>query len=319
MKKTGLALLTAALICGGSLFANAQECTGVSFQLVKDGDFKQIDGNGNYAGAFIFSDQTLNQFQVLFDGEYKEGEMNKIYDLAEGKNTNYKACEQCVLLVRDYDQQGKPRSIMFQRSGKVEILEGHLVESNGKKLFGPKSKVEIRDLVLEEVTLDKVTNESTPVEGGECLEIEGVIKWDTTAPIKTDLNCQEIVNCVNGCIPSDQACMKGCAETGSAEGGPKFMTYMACLKNQCGSVSTEEFVKCAEEKCTSEYEVCMDDGKEDVDNGGNDTDVDVDVDVDADSDISTETDADTVETPDSDVKSTKTGSNSDSGCTLIVL
>jgi len=85
-------------------------------------------------------------------------------DLSADPNDNYETCEQCLQLFEDYVDEETYARRYFQRSGTITI--------------DPASDPEIRSLIvstagviLEEVTVDPDTLESTPVPDGACVEL----------------------------------------------------------------------------------------------------------------------------------------------------
>lgn len=123
------------------------------------------------------------------------------YDLGKGANTNYKTCTECVRVSQDYveaaseDESGSYTKLYFQKSGTLKI-EGFDNDGNIKGTLAAK---------LIEVTIDfeNRTYESTPVEGGECLEIESAT-FDSGVCVP---HCEEGWECGNdGCGGSCGIC-----------------------------------------------------------------------------------------------------------------
>ncbi len=84
------------------------------------------------------------------------------YDLSAQNNSNYVNCDQCVL-IKNNDKR------YFQKSGVIKVISGDA--------YTPKSKAEVTNLKLVEVTLSD-SMESTVVANGECIEVQTVL-WDT--------------------------------------------------------------------------------------------------------------------------------------------
>lgn len=88
------------------------------------------------------------------------------YDLGSEANSNYSTCTECVSVLKDYvadeDGYGSYEKRFFQKSGTLTVekidAEGEIKGTLAAKLI--------------EVTVDSETYESTPVEGGACIEIE---------------------------------------------------------------------------------------------------------------------------------------------------
>ncbi len=168
------------------------ECTGVSFQVLPDAPFGQT-ANYNYAGVITLPDSSLNEMNVGFFGAYDMTAAPISYDLSAGDNSNYETCTECVILYRDLKKNDKeeyvPAGIMFQKSGSLEIIDGKMIEvsltdGSKKSIIGPESNMEIKNLVLEEVTINEETFKSTPVPNGECLELQGVVSWNTMKDVE---------------------------------------------------------------------------------------------------------------------------------------
>lgn len=91
------------------------------------------------------------------------------YDLSAGRNANYSTCDECILVRQDYvepeddESYGSFTKTYFQKSGTLTV-EGNDKDGNVKGTL---------NAILIEVTIDSENAyESTPVEGGDCLEIE---------------------------------------------------------------------------------------------------------------------------------------------------
>ena len=145
----------------GTCFSTTENgCIGISFD---------IRAEPTIFGTFYLADAEPYHLNVQFFAETPVG----TYDLASGNNTNYETCEQCVLAY-SIDGNGETDKYFFQSQGTLEITEGEATsgESAGK----------ITNIKLQEVTIDdegdNPTYHSTPVQDGQCIEIEtGVDSW----------------------------------------------------------------------------------------------------------------------------------------------
>lgn len=194
------------------------ECTGISFD-----NLSLIAGYDQYRGITTeqTGDPTLDD--LVYIQFYKEdySEITELtpgtYDLATGLNTNYGTCLECVLLYEDWDG-GAFTKTYFQESGTLTIskIKKGTIESKGTVTAK-----------LIEVTIDSETFESTPVEGGECYEIE-TGAWDNICvpacegKICGNDGCGGI--CGDGCSNVDQGC--------NAEG-------TACVDFECTAITID--------------------------------------------------------------------------------
>jgi len=85
-------------------------------------------------------------------------------DLGSDPNDNYETCEQCLQLFEDYVDEETYARRYFQRSGTIMIDPASVPEA------GPLI-VSTSNVVLEEITVDPMTLESTPVPDGACVEL----------------------------------------------------------------------------------------------------------------------------------------------------
>lgn len=144
------------------------ECTGISFE-----NLSVVAGYDQYQGVTTeqIGDPTLED--LVYIQFYKEdySEITELtpgtYDLAEGLNSNYGTCLECVLLYEDWDGSGFAKTY-FQQSGTLTIsqIKSGTIESKGTV-----------SAKLVEVTINSENYSSTPVEGGGCYEIEAGA-WD---------------------------------------------------------------------------------------------------------------------------------------------
>ncbi len=93
------------------------------------------------------------------------------YTLGWGINNNFKYCKQCVLVFKH--DQNKPEFVtkkFFAESGTLKVLDGD-------PKIDKDSSGQILNAILVEVTTDPKTKWSTPVKGGECIEIAEGNTW----------------------------------------------------------------------------------------------------------------------------------------------
>jgi hypothetical protein len=89
-------------------------------------------------------------------------------DLATAPNDNYASCDQCVRVLEDQVGQSAAKQY-YQSAGTITFFE---LAGTGEW------RGQIEDVTLVEVEVDAGFN-STPVEGGTCLTITGVLEFDT--------------------------------------------------------------------------------------------------------------------------------------------
>ncbi len=125
--------------------------------------------NNYYDSSISLGGEAADQIDLNFF-DYKEDKTkgNSIagtYDLASDINSNFATCLQCIVIFEDIqDDTGFGKKMYFQKSGTINIAEG--VGEEGT------SKGTISDVKLIEVELNTATNESLPVENGDCVIIE---------------------------------------------------------------------------------------------------------------------------------------------------
>ncbi|MGM0577900.1 MAG: hypothetical protein ACQEXJ_19395 [Myxococcota bacterium] len=126
------------------------------------------------------------------------------FDLASAANDNYAYCEQCVRVLVDVDQDGNVASQLFQAAGTITV--GSPPQS------GP-TTVTLEGVVLEEVTIESETFQSTPVPDGTCYEVPTPT---TLEPPVCEPDCTGKVCGPDGCGGTCGECTSGtCAVDGS--------------------------------------------------------------------------------------------------------
>lgn len=196
----------------------AVECVGISFEnLPLSTQYTGYEGApteqiGDPAGQdFIsvqFYKEDYSEITELVPGTY---------NLAEGLNTNYGTCLECVLIYEDIDGTGKT---YFQQSGTLTISEIKAGTIESKGTISAK---------LVEVTINSEDYSSTPVEGGGCYEIEAGA-WDNIC----------VPDCTGKICGSDGCggtCGDGCdaEKTCNAEG-------TECVDYSCTAITTKDIV-----------------------------------------------------------------------------
>ena len=121
-----------------------------SCQLITSIDWSTLTQNTDY-GYYYTSGDPYASIEFMSDPAVGT------YDLGSGSNTNYKTCSECVRITKNSNQ------FFFQKSGTLKIT---YFDDYYYSLSGTLSGQFI------EVTINSDTYESTPVEGGECLEIQ---------------------------------------------------------------------------------------------------------------------------------------------------
>lgn len=128
--------------------------------------FDQIGHIGGYPNTY----ESKSGNYMLSIGFYNEPSPIGEYDLASDLNSNYKTCNQCVLVYR-YDSEGKTILKNFYPIKGIVAVYGTSDAKLGR------SKGEIRDIELIEVAIDRMTSETTIIENGECIMIKRGTEW----------------------------------------------------------------------------------------------------------------------------------------------
>lgn len=117
-----------------------------------------------YADVEFGSSSYTDDFSIEFYQNEEGTASNGTYYLGTGDNANYATCTECVRAYQDYNEStDKYAKLFFQESGTLKITKG----SSDGSLAGTLSAK------LVEVTIDKNNDYlSTPVSGGDCVEIE---------------------------------------------------------------------------------------------------------------------------------------------------
>jgi len=117
--------------------------------------------------------------QIHFVGVQNIGE----YDLGSEQNSNFSTFRQAVYVYEDVvisqpldPEHDGPTKTYFQKDGKMVIEDLVPDEITGE--MTSQSKVTLSNITLVEVTIDKSTKVSTPVEGGSCLFLKSA-SWDS--------------------------------------------------------------------------------------------------------------------------------------------
>lgn len=143
-------------LSNGSCVVVDSPCTGISISNV-------VSEGGTYAYRYK-GDVTGGRTMGI--GFYGAQEV-RTYDLTSSINNNYETCEQCVL-VYEGDKT------YYQSAGTLTI---DAFNSDDDRM-DLESAGRLNSITLVEVTIDDTTWQSTPVDGGACLEIETGI-WNT--------------------------------------------------------------------------------------------------------------------------------------------
>ena len=190
----------------------AVECTGISFESLPLST--QYTG---YEGALTeqIGDPAGQDFISLQFYKEDYSEITELvpgtYNLAEGLNTNYGTCLECVLIYEDIDGEAKT---YFQQSGTLTISE---IKTGTIESKGTVSAKLVEVTIAEDYT-------STPVEGGGCYEIEAGA-WDNICIP----DCEGKICGSDGC---GGTCGDGCEEdkTCNTEG-------TACVDYSCTAIT----------------------------------------------------------------------------------
>lgn len=90
------------------------------------------------------------------------------FDLAAGGNENFETCTHCVLLIQDEGGGDGVQKFFFQSAGTLTV--GPSTPAGPS----PVLDVSFSGLRVEEVTIDDLTQVSTPVPGGDCYRSLGL-------------------------------------------------------------------------------------------------------------------------------------------------
>ncbi len=129
---------------------------------------------------------------LYFYGDYST--LPAVYDLSDSEHSAFKTCKECVYLYMDVKETDSATTIskmFFQDSGTMKVEEAVVDNMNG---MTSKSRGSVSLLRLVEVDED-----SKPIAGGECVEIEK-FSWDTTAVQLAD-QCQTDSDCPESGMP----------------------------------------------------------------------------------------------------------------------
>jgi len=182
--------------------------------------FLAVDGANSQAGVFIYNgglDPVLvdagDGFQLgLYDdgGKTFAGFSTGTFDLTENGDENYATCSRCIRIFADNSGDGQ---VYFQREGTMVLTS--LDAETGVAEFS------LDGVVLEEVTIDPATFESTPVAGGACAGIadgefnpalieafcdDFIDNDDNNSLDCADATCQGTAACVAGATPHEGDC-----------------------------------------------------------------------------------------------------------------
>jgi len=197
------------------------ECIGLSFEDIRVGTHKNelvsLNGDFQFLVGFYDADSPVAQ-----------------YDLGVGNNINYSTCNQCVT-VNKFNGETLEK-IFFQKSGYLDITEG-----DGRQ---GESVGEITNIKLIEVTIDTNTWVSTPVENGECIEIETGKSW------KWNTLCEEGTRRCN----SDDNTIEIC------EADHSWKVESACLETEECTIDVENGIYCKPAYCNIDEKRCNENG-----------------------------------------------------------
>ena len=135
------------------------------------GGVRVTDGNGqfiDYASAALPDTGNMSDADTLFLlfngsalGASFDGEATGSFNLSMSGDDNSATCSRCVQLTQDPATPGKS---FFAKSGTLDI------DPASEQLSG-RLNATLTDVTLVEVTIDPVTNISTPVTGGACVHL----------------------------------------------------------------------------------------------------------------------------------------------------
>ncbi len=207
------------------------ECEKITFDEFKmhvneyDDYYYKASVSGNVIGNTALPDiMTFHTYTE--DGSpyvLKEGTI----DLGSSVNANYETCTECLLLYEDADfENNETGRTFFQQKGELvfeEVKEGTF-ESKGHASFR-----------LVEVEIDDYTNESVPVPGGACYEVED-LTWDTVCVP----HCEEGWQCgSDGC---GGECGEGCGKDMMCNAARTQCVEWNCEKITLGNITENDTV-----------------------------------------------------------------------------
>ncbi len=213
--------------------SSESNCIGMSFDTIEVKHYKNelIGLNGDYQ---------------LTIGFYDANSPVGIYNLGVGNNKNYSTCNQCTTISKFNGEELD--KTFFQVSGKLEITEG-----DGRT---GESVGEITNIKLIEVTIEDGTFISTPVENGECIEIETGMQWKwNTLCTEGNRRCNSDDNTIEICNAD---------HTWSVE--------KACLETEECTIDVENGIYCKAPYCIAGEKRCNENGNVQIckeDNNGN--------------------------------------------------
>ena len=177
------------------------------------------------------------------------------FDLAQGPNTNYSTCNQCVRVFEDTDASGGAQRVFFQTGGTITVA-GDTPPVSGSAL-----SVTVTDLALVEVTITDGSFVSNEVPGGACLVFPGVTSLSTPA---CEPQCGGKQCGPDGCGGACGVC--GSEQTCTAAGQCEGQCTPSCAGivcgpdgcgGQCGTCGTGQM--CESGQCVCEPQ-CADNG-----------------------------------------------------------
>ncbi len=220
----------------GVCVAEQGECTGLSVP----------------ADSFVYDSQygyiaELTETQMIQMAMFESTPVGT-YDLSSEINSNYSSCEQCIRFYQ-FGETDEETKYYFQSAGTVNVTAGDATtgESAGNLVT----------LKLIQVTIADETFVSTPVEGGDCFEIQ-TAAWDTMPEPEcvVDGDCGQSYVCEEGvcvfhcdnddeCVGAFQVCN---TETHRCEEGE-------CVDDQVGS-TPETATAVTTLPHTGDYAIC---------------------------------------------------------------
>ncbi|MDY0060549.1 MAG: hypothetical protein RBU45_12135, partial [Myxococcota bacterium] len=73
-----------------------------------------------------------------------------------------------------------------------------------------------------------------------------------------ELNCTEIIDCLNDCAVADQSCQEDCLNAGTPEAQAQYLALVRCANRHCSEITDEaEAQACLLENCAKEVTTCI--------------------------------------------------------------
>lgn len=207
-------------------------CTGISLgSFLQNPDSKNVH-IATYDPDTGALDSQNNEVEDFFQLEiYADTFAPGTVDIMTGGNDNFETCDYCLRVIENATD-ATSRKDYFAQFGSIEI--GYVGADNVS--FGT-----ISNLRLIEVTIDKTTFKSTPVEGGDCLHVE-TGAWNVTG----ETLCTTNADCSGDkavCKTDPGWCVECLADGDCAEGTCDTGTNTCSTPTPTGGLIISEYIE----------------------------------------------------------------------------